>query len=103
MGWDSIPGTESGARPRISLETALQREYPDAVAIDASLAKGRAYLALRCEDGEVRPLYLLLDRQGFAPLAGQGDDPIWAKEFPLDESPVRWPMKVSRVLTTWHW
>ena len=56
MGWDSIPGAESGARPRLSLAAALQREYPTAVAIDASVAKGRAYLALRCKDGEVRPV-----------------------------------------------
>lgn len=101
MGWDSIPGTESGARPRLSLSAALQREYPTAVAIDASVAKGRAYLALRCEDGEVRPLYLLLDREGFAHLADPGDDPVWAKVFPIEESPMRWPKKVAHAITTW--
>jgi hypothetical protein len=103
MGWDSIPGTESGARPRISIAAALQREYPNAVAIDANVAKGRAYLALQCDDGEVRPLYLLLEREGFALLADPGDDPVMAKVFPLEESPVRWPMKVTHALTTWDW
>lgn len=103
MGWDSIPGTESGARPRQSIAAALQREYPNAVAIDASVAKGRAYLAVRCEDGEVRPLYLLLDREGFAHLGDPGDDPVWAKVFPLEESPMRWPEKVAHALTTWDW
>ena len=103
MGWDSIPGTESGARPRISIAAALQREFRDAVAVDASVAKGRAYLALRCDDGEVRPLYLLLDREGFAHSADPVDDPVWMKVFPLDESPIRWPMKVAQCLTTWEW
>jgi hypothetical protein len=103
MGWDSIPGTESGAQPRISIAAAIQREYPNAVAIDASVAKGRAHLALRCDEGEVRPLYLLLDREGFAHGADPGDDPVMAKEFPLEESPVRWPMKVAQALTTWDW
>lgn len=103
MGWDSIPGTESRARPRLSIAAALQREYPNAVAIDASVAKGRAYLALRCDDGEVRPLYLLLDREGLAPLFDAGDDPVCAKVFPLEQSPTRWPKKVAHALTTWDW
>lgn len=103
MGWDAIPGTETGARPRISIAAALQREYPTAIAIDASVAKGRAYLAVRCDDGEVRPIYLLLDREGFKRLADEDDDPVWAKDFPLDESPMRWPTKVAQVLTTWEW
>lgn len=103
MGWDSIPGTESGTRPRVSIAAALQREYPNAVAVDASVAKGRAFLALQCDDGEVRPLYVLLDREGFSHLADPGDDPVMAKVFPLDESPVRWPMKVAQALTTWEW
>jgi hypothetical protein len=101
MPWDSIPGTETGARPRVSLEQALRDEYPDAVAVDASLAKGRAYLAVRCEDGQVRPIYLILDREGFS--TTRGEDPIMAKELPLDESPSRWPMKVAQALTTWSW
>lgn len=102
MGWDSIPGTETGARPRLSITAALQREYPEAVAIDASVAKGRAYLAVRCADGEVRPIYLLLDREGFKRASNPDDDPVWAKDFPLDESPVRWPQKVAQALTTWE-
>ncbi len=103
MGWDSIPRTESGARPRISIGAALQQEYPNAVAIDASVAKGRAYLALRCDDGEIRPMYLLLDREGFAHGVGLANDPVMAKELPLEESPLRWPIKVARALTTWDW
>lgn len=35
-----FPGTETNARPRLSITAALQREYPNAVAIDASVAKG---------------------------------------------------------------
>lgn len=100
MPWDSIPGTETGARPRLSLEAALKKQYPSAVAIDASLAKGRAYLAIRDKDGSVHPWYMILDREGFA---GQqpGDDPIMVKVLPTDESPDRWPMKVAAALTTW--
>lgn len=98
MPWDSIPGTETGARPRISLEKALQQEFPDAVAIDASLSKGRAYLALRGKDGEVRPVYMLLTREEGASV---GDDPIFYEDVSIDESPPRWPMKVARALTTW--
>ena len=103
MGWDAIPGTETSARPRIPIATALQREYPNAVAIDASVSKGRAYLAVRCGDGEVRPMYLLLDREGFRHSSDPDDDPVWAKDYPLDESPIRWPMKVAQALTTWEW
>jgi hypothetical protein len=103
MGWSSIPGTETSARPRLSIAAALQREYPDAVAIDASVAKGRAFLAIRCADGQVRPLYLLLDREGFIDQANPRDDPVFAKDFPLDESPRRWPLKVAEALTTWDW
>lgn len=103
MGWDSIPGTESGARPRISIESALRGMYPEAVAIDASVAKGRAYLAVGCPDGQVRPVYLRLDREGFADMAEPGDDRVWAKDFPLEESPIRWPKKVAEALTTWEW
>lgn len=103
MGWDSLPGTETGARPRISIEAALREAYPNAVAIDASVAKGRAYLAIRCDDGQVRPAYLLLDREGFAHMADPGDDPVWVKHFPMEESPIRWPKKVAEALTTWEW
>ncbi|MDD4865721.1 MAG: hypothetical protein PHQ28_00890 [Mycobacterium sp.] len=103
MGWDSIPGTETGAQPRLSITAALQQEYPNAVAIDASVAKGRAYLAVRCDDGEVRPIYLLLDRKGFKSETDPLDDPVWAKDLPLDESPMRWPQKVAQALTTWEW
>lgn len=99
MPWDSIPGTETGARPRISLEAALRRQYPTAVAIDASLAKGRAYLAIRDKDGRVRPWYMILDREGFP--GEPGDDPIMAKDLPIEESPYRWPKKVASALTTW--
>jgi hypothetical protein len=82
MGWDSIPGTESGTWPRISIAAALQREYPAAVAIEAYVAKGRAYLALRCDDGEVRPLYLLLDREGFAHWPIRVTTLLWRRYFP---------------------
>jgi len=100
MPWDGISGTESGARRRISLEQALKQEYPDAVAIDASLAKGRAYLAVRGADGQVRPRYMMLDREGFS--MPPGDDPIMSKDLSIEESPSRWPMKVARALTTWQ-
>lgn len=103
MSWDAIPGTETHARPRISITAALQQEYPNAVAIDASVTKGRAFLAVRCDDGEVRPVYLLLDREGFTRSSAPDDDPVWAKDSPLDESPTRWPMKVAQALTTWEW
>lgn len=103
MGWDSIPGSQTSARPRLSIAAALQRMYPDAIAIDASVAKGRAFLAVRCEDGQVRPMYLLLDRRGFINEADPTDDPVWAKDFPIDESPVQWPQKVAEALTTWEW
>jgi hypothetical protein len=100
MPWDSIPGTETGVRPRVSLEAALRRAYPGAVAVDASLAKGRAYLAIRDAEGQIRPWYLWLDRESFP--GEPGDDPIMAKEIPVDESPLRWPKKVAAALTTWE-
>jgi hypothetical protein len=103
MGWDSMPGSGTGARPRLSIVAALQRAYPDAVAIDASVAKGRAFMAMRCEDGQVRPMYLLLNRQGFINESDPTDDPVWVKDSPIDESPERWPKKVAEQLATWEW
>lgn len=76
----------------------MRAEYPNAVAIDASVAKGRAYMAVNCPGGQVRPVYPLLDREGFADLAEPGDDPVWAKHYPLEESPIRWPKKSQRHL-----
>jgi hypothetical protein len=95
MGWDNLPGTGRGVRPRVSLAAALREEFPGVVAVDASLSRGRAYLAVRGDDQQIRPCYLLLDRF-------DDSDEVFYKIFPNDESPLRWPMKVAQVLSTWE-
>ena len=81
---------------RLSLAQALRREFSDVVALDASVAKGRAYMACRSADGQIRPRYLLLDRDPFEPAA------VMYKDLELEESPTRWPMVVAAALTTWQ-
>lgn len=95
MSWDGLPGMESDANPRLSLANALRAEFPGIVELDASVAKGRAYLAVRTIDGQVRPCYLWLERD--EDLGG-----VMYKDQPIDESPSRWPLKVAEALTTWE-
>jgi hypothetical protein len=42
-------------KPRASLAESLLAEFPDAVVVDASVAKGRAYIAVRSSDDQVGP------------------------------------------------
>jgi hypothetical protein len=95
MGWDNLVGTAPGARPRVSLADALRAEFRGVVVVDASLSKGRAYLAIRGDDQQIRPCYLLLDRF-------DDSNEVFYKIFPSDESPRRWPMKVAEALSTWE-
>jgi hypothetical protein len=104
--WDSISLKEGRSRRR-SVAAALAEQFAtedgqEVVGVDASMAKGRAYLAVRTTDGQVRPCYLLL-----APAtefgAADGEDPeVMYKHVGVDESPRRWPLKVARELTTWE-
>jgi hypothetical protein len=48
-------------------------------------------------------VFRLLDREGFKHSSDPDDDPVWAKDYPLDESPMRWPKKIAEALTTWEW
>jgi hypothetical protein len=63
MGWDGVD--MAGEQGRRSVADVLSAEFSaqgqTVVALDASVAKGRAYLAVRGADGQVRPVYLLLD------------------------------------------
>ena len=95
MSWDNLPGTGRGDIPRLSLAEALRGEFPDVVVVDSSVAKGRAYLAVRSADGQVRPVYLWLERD---PTSGE----VFYKDIPVDESPARWPRQVTAALTTWE-
>lgn len=88
---------------RRSVADVLTEEFSgqdqEVVAIDASVARGRAYLAVRIASGEVVPVYLWLDRED----RSGGDGPIlWRKIMPVGESPRRWPLKVAEALTTWE-
>lgn len=88
---------------RRSVASILTEEFSgrdqEVVAVDASVAKGRAYLAVRCADGQVRPVYLWLDRID----PPEREEPVlmW-KRFSIGESPRRWPAKVAGALTTWE-
>jgi hypothetical protein len=101
MGWDGVD--MAGEQGRRSVADVLSAEFSaqgqTVVALEASVAKGRAYLAVRGADGQVRPVYLLLD-----PI--DETDPahpfLSYKDCPVDESPRRRPVKVAQALTTWE-
>ena len=102
MGWDGVEMTDDQGRRR-PVPDVLSAQFAGndqtVVAIDASVAKGRAYLAVRTGDGEVRPLYLLLDPVD----ESDPEHPMLEyKVYPVDESPQRWPRKIAEVLTTWE-
>lgn len=105
MPWDSLDLADSNGKRR-SLAAALTElfntETQRVLGIDASVAKGRAYLAVRADDGQVRPRYLLLAAaEEFGTV-----DPSWPhvmyKHLGVEESPGRWPRKVAQELTTWE-
>jgi hypothetical protein len=95
VGWDSLPRNGRDGK-RLALDAALRQEFPGAVAVDASVAKGRAYLAYRDSDGTVRPICLWLERDEFV------DGEVIYKHVGLEESPIRWPSAVANALTTWE-
>jgi len=102
MGWDGV-GMADEQGHRRAVADVLMAEFSGrdrtVVAVDANVAKGRAYLAVRGADGQVRPVCLLLD-----PV--DESDPahpfLHYKDFPVDESPRRWPAKIAQALTTWE-
>lgn len=71
----------------------------EVVAAAASVARGRAYLAVRIASGEVVLVYLWLDREN---RSGCDGPILWRKIMPVGESPRRWPLKVAEALTTWE-
>ncbi len=81
---------------RLALAAAIRQEFPEAIAVDASVAKGRAYLAHRDAGGAVRPMYLWLERWDVA------DGEVMYKHVDIAESPIRWPSAVVAALTTWE-
>lgn len=87
---------QSADGARLPLAEALRREFPDIVALDASVAKGRAYLACHDANDHVRPRYLLLDRVPF------DETSVIYKDLELEESPSRWPSAIAAALTTWQ-
>ncbi|MFF4531670.1 hypothetical protein ACFY1P_20660 [Streptomyces sp. NPDC001407] len=103
MPWDDLKLTGQDGRRR-SLANALREYYGGddgsaVVAVDASLSKRRAYLAVRDKDDTVRPLYLwLAPAEEF--VGGDSNDPemgpyLMQKVIPVEESPVRWPRAVA--------
>jgi peptidyl-tRNA hydrolase len=102
MGWDGVDMVDEQGHRRAAADV-LTAEFSGqdrmVVAVDADVAKGRAYLAVRGADGQVRPVCLLLD-----PV--DESDPahpfLYYKDFPVDESSRRWPAKVAQALTTWE-
>lgn len=102
MGWDGVDMTDQQGRRRSVadvLAAELSSQGQTVAALDASVAKGRAYLAVRGADGQVRPVYLLLDPIDETDPA----HPVLSyKDYPVDESPARWPAKVAQALTTWE-
>lgn len=81
---------------RVPLADAIRQEFSNVVAVDASVAKGRAYLACRDSDGSVRPMFLWLARFDMS------GDAVMYKHMSLEESPTRWPAAVAEALTTWE-
>jgi hypothetical protein len=102
MGWDGVGmADEQGHRRAVAdvLTAEFSGRDRTVVAVDANVAKGRAYLAVRGADGQVRPVCLLLDPVD----ESDPDHPfLYYKDFPVDESPRRWPAKVAQALTTWE-
>lgn len=87
--------TDGGGK-RLPIAAAIRQEFPEAIAVDASVAKGRAYLAYRDRGGAVRPMYLWLERWDVA------DGEVMYKHVGIEESPIRWPSAVAAALTTWE-
>jgi hypothetical protein len=102
MSWDGVGMADERGHRRAAADV-LAGEFSSqdrtVVAVDANVANGRAYLAVRGADGQVRPVCLLLD-----PIdeSGPAHPFLYYKDFPVDESPRRWPVKVAQALTTWE-
>jgi hypothetical protein len=110
MPWADLKLTTQSGR-RWALADALREYYSgedgtEVAAVDASLAKGRANLAIRDTEGAVRPLYLWLGPAEEFGGDGSSDPEIWPymmqKVIPVAESPCRWPRAVADALTTWE-
>lgn len=110
MPWDDLKLTTQSGR-RCALADALRGYYGGedgtaVVAVAASLAKGRAYLAIRDAEGAVRPLYRWL--ASAAEFGGEGSSDsemgpyLMQKVILVAESPRRWPRAVAEALTTWE-
>jgi hypothetical protein len=104
--WDSIALKDDRGRRR-SVAAALAGQFAtddgqEVVGVDASVAKGRAYLAVRTSDGQVRPCYLLLAPPAEFGVVDSAEPEVMYKHVSVDESPRRWPLKAARELTTWE-
>jgi len=102
MGWDGVGmADEQGHRRAVAdvLTAEFSGRDRTVVAVDANVAKGRAYLAVRGADGQVRPVYLLLDPVGES---GPAHPFLHYKDLPVDESPPRSPAKLDQALETWE-
>jgi hypothetical protein len=100
MGWDGVgmAGEQGRSRSVTDVLTAgFAGQDQTVAALDASVAKGRAHLAMQDPDGQVRPVYLLLD-----PI--DQTDPehpfLSCKDFPVEESTQQWPARIGEALTT---
>ena len=84
---------------RRSVASALTAEYSVAgysvLAADASIAQGRAYLAVLGPDGEVRPVFLALESE-----LGEHGRVLLYRPYPPHEYPTRWPNRIAALLTT---
>lgn len=90
-------GSDGRRRPVAAVLTSeFSSDHQSVVAIDASVGRCRAYLAVRGADGEVRPVYLRLEADP------TDEDFLDYKDLDIEESPSRWPLKVAAALTTWE-
>lgn len=87
-----------GRGRRRSVAEEFSGRDQEVVAVDASVARGRACLAARIASREVVPAYLWLDHEDSSE---PGGPVLWRKIMPVGESPRRWPRKVAEALTTW--
>lgn len=106
MPWEDLQLKDAAGKRR-SLVDALREYYSgdgnQVVAVDASLAKGRAYFAIHTADGQARPMYLWLESaENFGTPSPEMEPYLMYKVMPIEESPTRWPRKVAEALTTWE-
>jgi hypothetical protein len=99
MGWDGVDmaGEQGRRRPAADILAAeFSGQDQTVVALDASVANGRAYLAARGPARQVQPVYPLDPIDETDP---EHPFPSY-QDFPVQESPQWWPARITEALTT---